>query len=52
MIADRVVLLPGVKIGKFTVMGSGALALRDTEYKDGSTWLGKGMQDTAQFAFG
>ncbi|KAJ7753545.1 acetyl-CoA synthetase-like protein [Mycena metata] len=40
MIADRVVLLPGVKIGKFTVMGSGALALRDTEYKDGSTWLG------------
>ncbi|KAJ7167921.1 acetyl-CoA synthetase-like protein [Mycena filopes] len=40
MIADRVVLLPGVKIGKFTVMGSGALALRDMEYKDGSTWLG------------
>ncbi|KAJ6465007.1 acetyl-CoA synthetase-like protein [Mycena sanguinolenta] len=41
MIADRVVLLPGVKIGKLTVMGSGALGLRDTEYKDGSTWLGK-----------
>ncbi|KAJ7098543.1 AMP-dependent synthetase and ligase [Mycena belliarum] len=40
MIADRVVLLPGVKIGKMTVMGSGALTLRDTEYKDGSTWLG------------
>ncbi|KAJ7034277.1 acetyl-CoA synthetase-like protein [Mycena alexandri] len=40
MIADRVVLLPGAKIGKFTVMGSGALALRDMEYKDGSTWLG------------
>ncbi|KAJ7127673.1 AMP-dependent synthetase and ligase [Mycena epipterygia] len=40
MIADRVVLLPGVRIGKLTVMGSGALALRDTEYKDGSTWLG------------
>ncbi|KAJ7824634.1 acetyl-CoA synthetase-like protein [Mycena olivaceomarginata] len=32
MIADRVM----------TVMGSGALALRDTEYRDGSTWLGKG----------
>ncbi|KAJ7732272.1 acetyl-CoA synthetase-like protein [Mycena olivaceomarginata] len=45
MIADRVVLLPGVKIGKFTVMGSGALALRDTEYKDGSTWLGKDCLD-------
>ncbi len=43
MIADRVVLLPGVKIGRLTVMGSGALALRDMEYKDGSTWLGKGM---------
>ncbi|KAF7353532.1 Acetyl-CoA synthetase-like protein [Mycena sanguinolenta] len=45
MIADRVVLLPGVKIGKFTVMGSGALGLRDTEYKDGSTWLGKDCLD-------
>ncbi|KAJ6461738.1 acetyl-CoA synthetase-like protein [Mycena sanguinolenta] len=45
MIADRVVLLPGVKIGKLTVMGSGALALRDTEYKDGSTWLGKDCLD-------
>lgn len=42
MIADRVVLLPGAQIGKMTVMGSGALALRDTEYRDGSTWLGKG----------
>ncbi|KAJ6481523.1 acetyl-CoA synthetase-like protein, partial [Mycena vitilis] len=46
MIADRVVLLPGAKIGKMTVMGSGALALRDTEYQDGSTWLGKGNRDT------
>ncbi|KAF7352099.1 Acetyl-CoA synthetase-like protein [Mycena venus] len=45
MIADRVVLLPGVKIGKLTVMGSGALALRDTEYKDGSTWLGNDCLD-------
>ncbi|KAF7353576.1 Peroxisomal-coenzyme a synthetase [Mycena sanguinolenta] len=45
MIADRVVLLPGVKIGKFTVMGSGALGLRDAEYKDGSTWLGKDCLD-------
>ncbi|KAJ7509101.1 AMP-dependent synthetase and ligase [Mycena galericulata] len=41
MIADRVVLLPGARIGKMTVMGSGALALRDTEYKDGSMWLGQ-----------
>jgi hypothetical protein len=43
MIADRVVLLPGVEIGKMTVMGSGALTMRDTAYKDGSTWLGKGV---------
>ncbi|KAJ6617908.1 AMP-dependent synthetase and ligase [Mycena sp. CBHHK59/15] len=42
MIADRVVLLPGSRIGKLTVMGSGALGLRDAEYKDGSTWLGTG----------
>ncbi|CAK5273778.1 unnamed protein product, partial [Mycena citricolor] len=40
MIADRVVLLPGCKVGHKTVMGSGALGMRDTEYKDGSTWLG------------
>lgn len=42
MIADRVVLMPGATIGKCTVMGSGALGLRATEYKDGSTWLGRG----------
>ncbi|KAJ7189098.1 acetyl-CoA synthetase-like protein [Mycena filopes] len=46
MIADRVVLLPGAKIGKLTVMGSGALGLRDTEYKDGSTWLGRDCLDS------
>ncbi|KAJ6561109.1 acetyl-CoA synthetase-like protein [Mycena vulgaris] len=44
MIADRVVLLPGCKVGRRTVMGSGALGMRDTEYKDGSTWLGSGKQ--------
>ncbi|KAJ7708845.1 acetyl-CoA synthetase-like protein [Mycena rosella] len=42
MIADRVVLLPGCKVGRRTVMGSGALGMRDVEYKDGSTWLGSG----------
>ncbi|KAF7317849.1 Peroxisomal-coenzyme A synthetase [Mycena kentingensis (nom. inval.)] len=40
MVADRVVLLPGCKVGRKTVMGSGAIGLRDTEYRDGSTWLG------------
>ncbi|KAJ7738205.1 hypothetical protein B0H14DRAFT_3516093 [Mycena olivaceomarginata] len=38
MIADRVVLLPGCKVGRRTVMGFGALGMRDTEYRNG--WLG------------
>jgi acetyltransferase-like isoleucine patch superfamily enzyme len=37
MIADRVILLPCCKVRKRTVMGSGALGMRDTEYTDGST---------------
>jgi hypothetical protein len=41
MIADRVVLLPGCKVGRCTVMGSGALGMRDTEYRSG--WLGLGQ---------
>ncbi|KAJ7230643.1 acetyl-CoA synthetase-like protein [Mycena pura] len=45
MIADRVVILPGCKVGRRTVMGSGALGLRDMEYKDGSTWLGSECLD-------
>ncbi|KAJ6486574.1 acetyl-CoA synthetase-like protein [Mycena vulgaris] len=45
MIADRVVLLAGATIGKCTVMGSGALGLRDTKYNDGSTWLGRECLD-------
>ncbi|KAJ6528632.1 acetyl-CoA synthetase-like protein [Mycena vulgaris] len=45
MIADRVVLLPGTKIGKLTLMGSGTLAVRSKEYKDGSIWLGKDCLD-------
>ncbi|KAJ7262978.1 acetyl-CoA synthetase-like protein [Mycena rebaudengoi] len=40
MIADRVVLLPGAKIGRLALMGSGALALRNKDYKNGSIWLG------------
>lgn len=43
MVADRVVLLPGAKIGRLALMGSGALAMRDKEYRDGSIWLGTGM---------
>ncbi|KAJ4474912.1 AMP-dependent synthetase and ligase [Lentinula aciculospora] len=40
MIADRVVLLPGVTIGSRAVMGSGALSKRNASYEDGSTWMG------------
>ncbi|KAF7975489.1 hypothetical protein HWV62_9405 [Athelia sp. TMB] len=40
MIADRVVLLPGTRVGVQTVMGSGAQGRRDTDYQDGSTWMG------------
>ncbi|KAF9038595.1 hypothetical protein BJ165DRAFT_1499050, partial [Panaeolus papilionaceus] len=40
MIADRVVLLPGSRVGKRTVMGSGALGKRHGTYEAGSTWLG------------
>lgn len=42
MVADRVVLLPGTTIGRRTIMGSGALAKRNTMYEDGSTWIGNG----------
>ena len=42
MIADRVVLLPGSRVGKRTVMGSGALGKRHGTYEAGSTWLGNG----------
>ncbi|KAK7056427.1 hypothetical protein VNI00_002982 [Paramarasmius palmivorus] len=40
MIADRVVLLPGTRVGHRTVMGSGALGKRNAVYEDNSTWMG------------
>lgn len=40
MIADRVVLLPGVSIGEKTTMGSGALTRRNKTYSDGGTYVG------------
>jgi acyl-CoA synthetase (AMP-forming)/AMP-acid ligase II/acetyltransferase-like isoleucine patch superfamily enzyme/acyl carrier protein len=40
MVADRVVLLPGVEMGEKTVMGSGALTRRNGYYADGTTWVG------------
>lgn len=40
MVADRVVLLPGVELGEKTVMGSGALTRRDKTYAPETTWVG------------
>ena len=40
MVADRVVLLPGVELGTKTVMGSGALTKRNAHYAAASTWVG------------
>lgn len=40
MVADRVVLLPGVQVGNRTVLGSGALTKRNGYYTHGTTWVG------------
>ncbi|OSD06234.1 acetyl-CoA synthetase-like protein [Trametes coccinea BRFM310] len=40
MIADRVVLFPETRVGKRTVMGSGALGRRGGVYENGSVWMG------------
>ena len=48
MIADRVMLLPGTRVGKQTVMGSGAQGRRNTIYEDGSTWMGNGVYAALQ----
>jgi len=42
MIADRVILLPGTRVGTRVIMGSGALGRRNGTYGAGSTWLGNG----------
>ncbi|KAI0338447.1 acetyl-CoA synthetase-like protein [Trametopsis cervina] len=52
MIADRVVLLPGSKVGRRTVMGSGALGRRNGTYEDGSTWMGNDGGEAAMFSKG
>ncbi|KIP01343.1 hypothetical protein PHLGIDRAFT_17261 [Phlebiopsis gigantea 11061_1 CR5-6] len=52
MIADRVVLLPGSRVGRRTVMGSGALGRRGGVYEDGSTWMGNDGGEAAMFSRG
>ena len=46
MVSDRIVALPGTRIGRQTIMGSGAVCKRDTTYGDGETWLGNGATST------
>lgn len=40
MVADRVVLQPGTRLGRRAILGSGALTTRDTEYPDNTVWIG------------
>lgn len=40
MVADRVVVLPGAKIGERAILGSGALAKRDGVYPADTVWIG------------
>ncbi|KAE9981906.1 putative NRPS-like protein biosynthetic cluster [Venturia inaequalis] len=40
MVADRVIVQPGCKIGEQAVLGSGALTRRNAHYAPESTWIG------------
>ena len=40
MVADRVIILPGTTLGKNTVLGSGAVTRRDTNYPPNTVWVG------------
>jgi acetyltransferase-like isoleucine patch superfamily enzyme len=40
MVADRVVLLPGTRVGSGAVMGTGSLGKRNGNYTAGSIWIG------------
>jgi len=52
MVADRVVLLPGVELGEKTVMGSGALTKRNRRYASGSTFVGSRRNDAVCLSIG
>ena len=52
MVADRVVLLPGVELGEQTVMGSGALTRRNTSYAPSTTWVGSKGGDSVCLSSG
>ena len=40
MIADRVIMLPGATVGTNAILGSGALARRNTMYPPNTIWVG------------
>lgn len=40
MVADRVIVQPGCKVGEQAVLGSGALTRRNSHYAPESTWIG------------
>jgi len=40
MVADRVVLLPGTRVGSGAVMRIGSLGKRNGDYAAGSVWIG------------
>lgn len=52
MIADRVTLLPNVRIGEKTTMGSGALTRRNKTYADGGTYVGSKNGDAVCLSTG
>jgi acetyltransferase-like isoleucine patch superfamily enzyme/acyl carrier protein len=52
MIADRVCLLPGVTVGKYTTMGSGSLTRRGKSYISGGTFVGSKGRDCVDLSGG
>lgn len=52
MIADRVVLRPGVYVGNKTTMGSGALTRRNKYYTSGGTYVGSKNGDAVCLSTG
>ena len=41
-VADRCIIYRGARIGRNTCMGTGSVALENTDYGDGTLWIGSG----------
>lgn len=50
MVGDRSVVLPGAKIGREAMIGSGALLRRNGEYAPNTVWTGSKRGDAVQFS--